>query len=305
MAFLNMMKQAHPMFPQSNKGGGGRFIPERSVGPQPEFMGVPILPGGRYLANGSVLDPNYKENIMRRMRSQGDSGGGGGNNSFLGTFMKLAKWAVPYTSDVIKKRRQTKLDQELEQKESFLDMMKNQTTSPNITRGTPAYAGQKNAGGGTGGGGSSGRRGSYPGIFTPFGKESPEFQKSTEEMKGKYGSFEGGRYVPTPDEMAKVKSDGSYGAENLPSTAGGISKDMQKVMLASQKTGAAMLNPVTGQVQDVTQPGGVNQAMSGQQPTDVLMPGQGEPGVNITPEGKAIAPTEEQLDQILEEGGGE
>lgn len=50
-------------------------------------------------------------------------------NSFLGTFLNLAKSAIPYTTDVIKKRRQDKIDQLLQTQDTLKQKYFQQTPS--------------------------------------------------------------------------------------------------------------------------------------------------------------------------------
>lgn len=153
-------------------------------------------------------------NIQPQVQGQGQGG-----NSFLETFMNIAKQTVPWATKQLANRREKLMDTKTQ---GFNDLLRDNAgirvggTIVNRTSGdesgispfAPSRIPRQQLTGGTGGGGTVGSSG-YRGIgsFTPSGQESADYKASSDEMARKYGTYEGGQYKdptfkPTPQGSA-------------------------------------------------------------------------------------------------------
>lgn len=272
MAFTDMIKKKLPGvpmvgYPNPTQSYMGNNNPAYPIDPKNANL------GSNYFLNRPTGTPQAEEETA-----------GTGNNSFLGTFLNLAKWAVPYTSNIIKQRREDKMKQYMK----FRDMIRGESTPENIRSrgvgGSSPMAGFRFGGTQQGSkwGQSSGitthTPSAYAGEWNQPGASPEAWRGYGEDVTGKAGTSGYGGYTG--------------GNADVVNQAGGISSDMQKVMKKSKKTGAAKLTP-SGQVASLT----------GQEETADVTPGQGNPFININPDGTWLEPTEEQLMAMLQGGG--
>lgn len=101
MAFRDMIQNYRK--PQQYPWQGGPI----GTGGNPGPGGGHTLPAMMPQVN---LDRPGQQNLMDTGNVAGEGTGGGYGNSFLGTFMNLAKWAVPYAGREGLERRKDRLD---------------------------------------------------------------------------------------------------------------------------------------------------------------------------------------------------
>ncbi len=246
----------------------------------------PWFPNPKQSTNTGWYDPAkntanpYLASNTRYGTNPAGSYTGFGGNSFLGTFLKLAKQAIPYTTDVIKKRRQDKIDQWLQYQKDLTSQKTGQNVSGGMT-GLDEYGRTPEQAAWDLRGKASIRRGIASGSGSDTSRTAQEASKHYKQGLTPPTPTNGKTFQEARDEAIAA----SY--SNALNTPGGIQPEVAATMTASQRS-----NQPTTYNLATSQP----ETIDG---TDQTIPGQGNPLLNIDENGDWEEPTDEQYDEIL------